>query len=38
MCASARLRVALEVVDIRILDHLLVSKGDLYSFAEAGFL
>ncbi|WP_284409432.1 hypothetical protein [Acidovorax sp. SUPP2539] len=26
------------MVDIRILDHLLVSKGDLYSFAEAGFL
>ncbi|MCC4586426.1 DNA repair protein RadC [Xanthomonas sp. NCPPB 1067] len=33
-----RLRAALELVDVRILDHVIVGKGDPYSFAEAGLL
>ncbi|PPV09783.1 DNA repair protein RadC [Xanthomonas axonopodis pv. vasculorum] len=33
-----RLRNTLHLVDIRVLDHVIVGKGDPYSFAEAGLL
>jgi DNA repair protein RadC len=33
---TLRLRDALGLVDIRILDHLIVAGGDVISFAERG--
>ena len=33
-----RLKTALAVVDIRVVDHFIVGKGNPYSFAEAGLL
>jgi DNA repair protein RadC len=35
---TARLKAALELVDIRVLDHILVSAGGATSFAERGLL
>ena len=35
---TRRLREALALVDIRVLDHLVVSSGDTVSFAEKGLL
>lgn len=35
---TKRLRAALEVVDVRVLDHLIVGGAELMSFAEAGLL
>ena len=32
------LKAALALVDVRVLDHFVVGKGDPYSFAEAGLL
>lgn len=33
-----RLRDALALVDVRVLDHLVIGRGESYSFAEAGLL
>jgi len=33
-----RLRTALQTVDIRVLDHVIVSSEGYYSFAEKGLL
>ena len=33
-----RLKAALAMVDVRVVDHFIVGKGDPYSFAEAGLL
>jgi DNA repair protein RadC len=35
---TSRLRDALALVDVRILDHLIVAGGDVISFAERGLL
>ena len=35
---TRRLRDALALVDIRVLDHLVVGDGTCFSFAEQGFL
>lgn len=35
---TARLKQALELVDIRLLDHLVVGGMDIVSFAERGWL
>lgn len=35
---TRRLKQALELVDIRLLDHLIVGDGECYSFAEQGML
>ncbi|MBD1495506.1 hypothetical protein GUH04_16080 [Xanthomonas citri pv. citri] len=35
---TERLRSALDFVDIRVLDHVIVGKGTPYSFAQAGLL
>ncbi|QNM96705.1 JAB domain-containing protein [Chitinimonas koreensis] len=35
---TGRLRTALGSVDIKVLDHFIIGKGDPYSFAEAGLL
>jgi DNA repair protein RadC len=35
---TARLREALELVDIRLLDHVVVGDGDMVSFSERGLL
>lgn len=35
---TSRLKSALELVDIRVLDHFIIGKGELDSFAEAGLL
>lgn len=32
------LKSALELIDIRVLDHFIIGKGEPYSFAEAGLL
>jgi DNA repair protein RadC len=33
-----RLKTALAMVDVRVVDHFIVGKGNPYSFAEAGLL
>jgi DNA repair protein RadC len=33
-----RLKAALAMVDVRVVDHFIVGKGKPYSFAEAGLL
>jgi DNA repair protein RadC len=33
-----RLKMALNVVDVRVLDHFIVGAEEIYSFAEHGFL
>ena len=35
---TARLREALALVDLRLLDHLIIGRGNCYSFAEHGLL
>ncbi|WP_439106479.1 RadC family protein [Congregibacter sp.] len=35
---TQRLRDALALVDVRVLDHVIVGRGDCYSFAESGLL
>jgi DNA repair protein RadC len=35
---TRRLRDALALVDIRVLDHIIVAGGDAISFAESGLL
>ena len=35
---TRRLQAALELVDIRVLDHLVVGEGEIVSFAERGLL
>lgn len=35
---TARLKNALAVIDVRVLDHLIVGDGEAYSFAEHGIL
>ena len=35
---TERLKAALAMVDIRVLDHFIIGKGTPYSFAEAGLL
>jgi DNA repair protein RadC len=35
---TRRLKAALDLVDIRILDHIVVAGGDTTSFAERGLL
>jgi DNA repair protein RadC len=35
---TERLRDALALVDVRVLDHIVVGRGEAYSFAEAGLL
>ncbi|HEP8866449.1 RadC family protein [Pseudomonas aeruginosa] len=35
---TKRLRTALDCVDVRLLDHLIIGKGDPYSFASAALL
>lgn len=35
---TSRLKSALELVDVRVLDHFIVGNGRPYSFAEAGLL
>jgi DNA repair protein RadC len=35
---TRRLREALEMVDIRVLDHLIIAGGDIVSFAERGLI
>ncbi|EKY3920603.1 DNA repair protein RadC [Enterobacter hormaechei] len=35
---TARLKEALAMVDVRVLDHFIIGKGNPYSFAEAGLL
>ena len=35
---SERLQAALELVDVRVLDHMVVGDGDVISFAERGFI
>lgn len=35
---TQRLVEALKLVDIRVLDHLIVGSGDIYSFAETGLM
>lgn len=35
---TTRLKAGLELVDVRVLDHFIVGKGEPYSFAEQGLL
>lgn len=35
---TERLKDALALIDVRVLDHLIIGRGDTYSFAEAGLL
>ena len=35
---TERLREALALLDVRVVDHLVIGRGDYYSFAEAGLL
>lgn len=35
---TSRLKSALELVDVRVLDHFIVGEGEPFSFAEAGLL
>lgn len=35
---TKRLKAALETVDVRVLDHLIVGKGEPFSFASSGLL
>jgi DNA repair protein RadC len=35
---TRRLREALSLVDIRVIDHIIIAGGDTVSFAERGFL
>lgn len=35
---TARLKEALAMVDVRVMDHIIIGKGNPYSFAEAGLL
>lgn len=35
---TERLQAALGLIDVRVLDHLIIGRGDSYSFAEAGVL
>ncbi|WP_022964712.1 RadC family protein [Halopseudomonas pelagia] len=35
---TTRLKAALELVDVRVLDHFIIGKGEPYSFAEQGLL
>jgi DNA repair protein RadC len=35
---TRRLREALAMVDIRVLDHLIIAGGDIVSFAERGLI
>jgi DNA repair protein RadC len=35
---TERLRDALELIEVRVLDHIVVGRGDCYSFAENGLL
>jgi DNA repair protein RadC len=35
---TRRLRDALDLIDIRVLDHLIIGEGEPYSFAESGLL
>lgn len=35
---TTRLKEALAMVDVRVLDHFIIGKGNPYSFAEAGLL
>jgi DNA repair protein RadC len=35
---TKRLRMALEVIDVRLLDHLIIAGTDIVSFAESGLL
>jgi DNA repair protein RadC len=35
---TERLKAALAMVDVRVLDHFIVGEGTPYSFAEAGLL
>jgi DNA repair protein RadC len=35
---NKRLKKALDLVDIRVLDHIIIGGGDVVSFAERGIL
>lgn len=35
---TRRIKAALDLVDIRLLDHLILGQGEVFSFAKAGFL
>lgn len=35
---TSRLRMALDLIDVRLLDHLVIGKGEPYSFARHGLL
>ncbi len=35
---TRRLRDALDLIDIRVLDHFIIGQGEPYSFAESGLL
>jgi DNA repair protein RadC len=35
---TGTLKAALQLVDVRVLDHLIVGQGDVVSFAERGLL
>ena len=35
---TERLKTALAMVDVRVLDHFIIGKGTPYSFAESGLL
>jgi DNA repair protein RadC len=35
---TRRLKEALALIDVRVLDHLIIGDGAVYSFAEAGLL
>lgn len=35
---TTQLKTALELIDVRVLDHIIVGKGAPYSFAESGLL
>ena len=35
---TERLQAALALVDIRVLDHIIIGRGEHYSFADAGLL
>ncbi|MFP9230763.1 DNA repair protein RadC [Pectobacterium cacticida] len=35
---TLRLKDALELIDVRVLDHIIVGQGEPYSFAESGLL
>ncbi len=36
--ATTRLKAALDLVDVRVLDHFIIGKGTPLSFAEEGYL